>query len=600
MVMCLRYGGGVTAGISVATVKKRYVTKDGQERVYESHLLRRSFRRDGKVAHETLANLSVLPVAQRELLRRSLSGQQFVAADGVRATVARSLPHGDVALVMAQAKAVGLAALLGPAGRRRDLALALIVSRVVRPATKLSTLTWWADTTLGVDLGITDADTDEVYEAMDWLLLRQDAIEGKLARRHLANETTNPHRMALFDLSSSWMEGTGCPLAARGYSRDGKKGKLQIEYGLLTDPAGRPVAVRVFAGNTGDPAAFVEAVRVVRQRFRLRQMVMVGDRGMITSARIDALRELPAEQGLAWLTCLRSPAIAALAAADGPLQMSLFDTQDLAEITHPDYPGERLIACRNPALAEQRAHKRQTLLAATEDTLAPILAAVAAGRLHGAGAIGLRVGKVLGKYKMAKHFQVTITDTTLTITRDQTAIDAEAALDGIYVVRTSVPADTLDTAGVVTAYKNLTHVERDWRNIKIDDLALRPIHHRLADRVKAHVLICMLAQYLVWHLRRALAPLTYTDQRSPTRANPVAPAQRSQAAKRKASHQHDHHGQPYHSFRGLLTHLATLTRNDLRYGSSDNDPTIPTLAIPTPTQRRAFDLIGAPIPITLA
>jgi len=589
----------VTAGISVATVKKRHVTKDGQERVYESHLLRRSFREDGKVKHETLANLTALPAQQRELLRRSLSGQQFAPVDSLRATVTRSLPHGDVALVMAQAKALGLPALLGPAGRPRDLALALIISRVVRPATKLSTLTWWADTTLGVDLGVADAGTDEVYQAMDWLLDRQDAIEARLARRYLTDPATNPLRMALFDLSSSWMEGTCCPLAARGYSRDGKKGKAQIEYGLMTDPAGRPVAVRVFAGNTGDPTAFIEAVRVVREEFGLRHMVMVGDRGMITNARIDALRELPGEEGWAWLTCLRAPAIAALAADDGPLQMSLFDTQDLAEISHPDYPGERLVACRNPALAAQRAHKRQQLLAATETTLAPILTAVAEGRLTGAGTIGLRVGEVMGRYKMAKHFQVIITDTTLTITRDQAAIDAEAALDGIYVIRTSVPAGTLDTAGVVTAYKDLSHIERDWRNIKVDDLALRPIHHRLEDRVKAHVLICMLAEYLVWHLRRALAPLTYTDQHPPQRTNPVAPAQRSTTAARKASRQHDEHDQPYHSFRGLLTHLATLTRNDLRYGDHDTDPVIPTLTIATPTQRRAFELIGAAIPVTL-
>jgi hypothetical protein len=594
-----RYDCGVTAGISVATLTKRHVAKDGQERVYETHLLRRSFRQDGKVKHETLANLTALPAQQRELLRRSLSGQQFAPVDSLHATVTRSLPHGDVALVMAQAKALGLPALLGEAGRPRDLALALIVSRVVRPATKLATWTWWADTTLGIDLGVADASTDEVYAAMDWLLDRQDAIEARLARRHLGDAVGNPLRMALFDLSSSWMEGSQCPLAARGYSRDGKKGKAQIEYGLLTDPAGRPVGVRVFPGSTGDPTAFIEAVTMVRTKFGLRHMVMVGDRGMITSARIEALRELPAEEGWAWLTCLRAPAIAALAADDGPLQMSLFDTQDLAEITHPDYPGEQLIACRNPALATQRAHKRQVLLAATETTLAPILTAVADGRLSGAGRIGLRVGKVLGTYKMAKHFQVTITDTTLTITRDQAAIDAEAALDGIYVIRTNVAADTLDPAGAVAAYKNLSHLERDWRNIKIDDLDLRPIHHRLTERVQAHVLICMLAQYLVWHLRHALAPLTYTDEHPPTRSNPVAPAQRSETAQRKASRQHDHDNQPYHSFRGLLTHMATLTRNDLRYGDHNTDPIIPTLTIATPTQRRAFELIGATIPITL-
>jgi hypothetical protein len=576
------------------------VTKAGEQRLYQSHLLRRTFREDGKVKHQTLANLTPLPAEQIDLLRRSLNGETFVPVDTAAVTVERSLPHGDVALVLAQAHALGFPVLLGPAGRQRDLALAMIVSRVVRPGPKLTTLTWWGDTTLGVDLGVADASTDEVYAAMDWLLGRQDSIEAKLARAHLTNEATNPHRMALFDLSSSWMEGQHCTLAARGYSRDGKKGKLQIEYGLLTDPAGRPVAVRVFAGNTGDPTAFVEAVAVVRNKFGLRNMVMVGDRGMITNARIDKLKELPVEDGFAWLTCLRAPAIAALAADRGPLQMSLFDQHDLAEISHPDYPGERLVACRNPALAEQRTRKRADLLAATEALLAPVVTAVAEGRLAGADKIGLKVGKLIDKHKMSKHFDIAITDTTLAITRRQANIAAEAALDGIYVIRTGVTADKLDAAGVVTAYKNLSHVERDWRNIKIDDLDLRPIHHRLADRVKAHVLICMLAEYLVWHLRRALAPLTYTDEQPPTRANPVAPAQRSAAAARKASRQRDEHKQPYHGFRGLLTHMATLTRNDLRYGQKTTDPVIPTLAVPTRTQRRAFELLGATIPIDLA
>jgi hypothetical protein len=500
---------------------------------------------------------------------------------------------------MAQARALGLPALLGPAGRARDLALALIVSRVVRPGTKKATLSWWGDTTLGADLGVAGASTDEVYAAMDWLLTRQDSIEAKLARRHLTDEATNPHRMALFDLSSSWVEGRQCPLAARGYSRDGKKGKPQIEYGLLTDPAGRPVAVRVFAGNTGDPTAFVEALTVVRNKFRLQQMVMVGDRGMITSARIAAIKELPPEEGWAWLTCLRAAEIRKLAET-GPLQMSLFDQQDLAEIAHPDFPDERFIACRNPALAQERARKRQDLLAATEKLFAPIITAVAQGRLRGEDQIGLKLGKVLSKYKMAKHFTITITDTSLAITRDQTAIDAEAALDGIYVIRTSVPVDILGPADIVVAYKNLSNVERDWRNIKVDDLDLRPIHHWLEDRVKAHVLICMLAQYLVWHLRHALAPLTYTDEQPPTRDNPVAPAQRSTAAARKASRHVDQHDQPLYSFRGLLTHLATLTRNDVRYGHDDNAPAVPTLAASTPTQRRAFELLGTTVPLTLA
>jgi hypothetical protein len=584
----------------VATTRKRHVTKAGLERFYESHLLRRTYREDGKVKHETLANVTALPDEQLDLLRRSLKGEKFVPVDTLRVAVERSLPHGDVALVMAQARALGFPGLLGPAGRQRDLALALIVSRVVRPAPKLATLTWWGDTTLGVDLGVAGAATDEVYAAMDWLLGRQDPIEMKLARRHLLDETTNPHRMALFDLSSSWMEGQHCSLAARGYSRDGKKGKPQIEYGLLTDPAGRPVAVRVFPGNTGDPTAFVEAVTVVRDKFGLRNMVMVGDRGMITNARIDKLKELPVEDGFAWLTCLRAPQIAALAADGGPLQMSLFDQQDLAEISHPDYPDERLVACRNPALAEQRAHKRDNLLAATEQLLAPTLTAVTQTRLTGADKIGLKVGKLIDKYKMAKHFDIAITDTTLTITRRQANIDAEAALDGVYVIRTSLTADKLDPAGVVIAYKNLSHLERDWRNIKVDDLDLRPVHHRLADRVKAHVMICMLAEYLTWHLRRVLAPLTYTDERPPVRSNPVAPAQRSTAAARKASRQRNEHDQPYYSFRGLLGHLATLTRNDIRYGDKTADPVIPTLAIPTPAQRRAFELLAATVPASLA
>ena len=560
------------------------------EKEYVSWLVRRSFREGEKVRHETLANLSALPAATIEAVRASLSGKALVTAGDDLRTV-RSLPHGHVAAVWAAAKAVGLPALLGPAGRDRDLALALIVSRVVAPGSTLSTLSWWTDTTLGVDLDVADAGTDEVYAAMDWLVGRQDAIERKLAARHLAADV-NPSRMALFDLSSSWMEGHHCPLAARGYSRDGRKGKAQIEYGLLTDPAGRPVAVRVFAGNTGDPTAFVAAVSVVRTKFGLQDLVMVGDRGMITSARIDALKQ---HTELDWLTCLRAPAIAALAADGGPLQLTLFDQQDLAEITHPDYPGERLIACRNPLLAQERTRKRDELLTATEALLAPLVASVNAGTLQGAAAIGLKAGKLINKYKMAKHFQLDITDTTVTITRDTGRIAAAQALDGIYVLRTSVTADHLDAAGVVTAYQQLSYVERDFRHIKADDLALRPVHHRLEDRVKAHILICMLAAYLVQHLRHLLAPLTYTDTQPPARTNPVAPARRSAAATRKASRHRDEADEPIRSFRGLLTHLATLTRNRIHISGTEFDQ----LTEPTPTQRRVFELLGTPIPITL-
>jgi DDE family transposase len=578
----------------VVRIKSRHTDRQGRERTYESRLLRRTYREGGTVRNETLANLSKLPDAVVDAVEAALKGEVLVPTGQAAAVIARSLPHGHVAAVHAMARRLGLPALLGPAGRQRDLALALIISRVVHPGSKLSTLAWWADVTLGADLGVGDASTGEAYAAMDWLAARQDAIEKKLARRHLAPEA-NPQRTALFDLSSSWLEGTHCPLGARGYSRDGKKGNIQIEYGLLTDPEGRPVAVRVFEGNTADPAAFTQILGTVHDDFQLRRMVMVGDRGMITSARIAAIRELDGKY--AWITALRAPAIRKLAADDGPLQLSLFDEQDLAEITSPDFPGERLIACRNPALAAERARKREDLLAATEKLLAPIAARVAAGRLAGAAAIGKKAGEVLNKYKMAKHFEVTITDHSLTAGRRQAQIAGEARLDGIYVIRTPLPEADLDAAGTVTAYKNLKYVERDFRHIKSDDLDLRPVFHRLERRVKGHVLICMLAAYLTWHLRQVWAPLTYTDEEPPAQANPVAPARRSAPAEAKASRQHDENGRPYRSFQGLLAHLGTLTRNELRFPATP--AAVPVLAEPTSQQRQAFDLIGAPIPLTL-
>jgi len=581
----------------VARNKSLYVAKSGEERVYESVLLRRTFRDGKKVKHETLANLSKLPSEAVDAIESTLKGQTLVPA-GQAFTITRSLPHGHVAAVTAMAHKLGLPALLGPAGRARDIAFALIVSRVVRPASKLSTLAWWPDTTLGVDLGVADAPIDEVYAAMDWLVGRQDAIEKQLAARHL-DPSVNPGRMALFDLTSSWVTGRCCELAARGYSRDGKKGCEQIEYAILTDVEGRPVAVRVFPGNTADPSAFAEIVTAMKDTFALQDLVLVGDRGMITTARITALREL-GESGtdFGWITALRAPQIAKLAADDGPLQMSLFDQQDLAQIAHPDYPGERLIACRNPLLAAERTRKRGELLAATEKLLGPIIARVAAGRLSGADQIGVAVGRVIDKYKVGKHFHRTITDTALTVERRHDQIAAEAALDGIYVLRTSVPADTLDAAEVVAGYKNLANVERDFRIIKVDDLDLRPIHHRLDDRVKAHVLICMLACYLVWHLRKAWAPMTFTDEHPPQRANPVAPAQRSGGAATKASRQHDESGNAYRSFRGMLDHLATLTRNQIRYKGTDTE--IPMLAEATRDQRRAFQLLDTAIPLRAA
>ncbi|KZS65040.1 transposase, partial [Mycobacterium ostraviense] len=408
-------------------------------------LVRRTFRQGGKVRHETLANLSKLPAEAITAIEASLKGQTLVAA-GSEFTVTRALPHGDVAAVAAMARTLGMPALLGPPCRSRDLALGLIISRVVKPASKLATVSGWADTTLGVDLGIADASTDEIYAAMDWLVNRQGAIETELAAKHLGLQA-NPSKMALFDLSSTWMTGNHCELAARGYSRDGKKGLPQINFGLLGDREGRPVAVRVFPGNTADPKAFTKIVADLQDTFALDNLVMVGDRGMITTARINALRELnEAGADFGWITALRAPQIAALAADQGPLQMSLFDTQDLVEIVHPDYPGERLIACRNPLLAAQRARKRHNLLAATEKLLGPIKSRVQSGRLAGAADIGKAVGKVIGKYKVAKHFDTTISDDSFTYHRNQAAIDAEAALDGIYVIRTSVDAAELAPA----------------------------------------------------------------------------------------------------------------------------------------------------------
>jgi hypothetical protein len=575
-------------------VRKSHIDKNGQEREYRSAYLRRSYRQDGKVRNETVANLSALPEHVVDFIEAGLKGRHLVPAD-TAATITRSLPHGHVAAVAAQAKALGLPGLLGPASRTRDLAFALIIARVCRPGSKLATTHWWADTTLAEDLGVAAATTDEVYAAMDWLAARQEGIEGRLATRHLGPEA-NPDRLALFDLSSSWVTGHHCELAARGYSRDGKKGLEQIEYGLLTDPDGRPVAVRVVPGNTADPTAFEAIAKDMKTTFGLDEMVMVGDRGMITSARIEQLKELG---GLGWVTALRAPAIKALAADDGPLQLSLFDQVNLAEIAHPDYPGERLIACRNPALAAERGRKRGELLAATDTELARIGTAVDAGRLAGAGKIGVKVGKVIGKYNMEKHYSVTITDTAFTVTRNEEQIIAEAALDGIYIIRTSVPAQRMDPAKVVATYKSLANVERDFRSLKSIDLSLRPIHHRTETRVKAHVFICMLAAYLTWHLRRAWAPLTFTDENRPEPADPVTPAQRSGAAQAKASRRTTTGGHTVYSFQTLLGHLATLTRNDIRYGTDPNTPTIPTLAAPTPLQRQAFDLIGQPVPHNL-
>ncbi|MGQ0719599.1 MAG: IS1634 family transposase [Pseudonocardiales bacterium] len=568
---------------------RQYTTVDGQRRAYPCHLLRRSFRDEqGRPRKETLANLSALPPEAIDVLRKVLKGATLVDADATFDTE-RSVPHGDVAAAHVMATRLGLRKLLGSASRERDIAYALILSRVVRPKSKLSTARWWSagDTTLGPDLGVADASTDEVYAAMDWLVGRQQGVEATLAARHLS-----AGGIAMFDLSSSWVEGRRCDLAAFGHSRDGKRGRPQIEYGLLTCPAGRPVAIEVFTGNTSDAISFKTAVARVRDNFGIEKIVLVGDRGMITTTRITELRQL---EGMDWITALKAPAIAALASDDGPLQLSLFDTHNLAEITHPNYPGERLICCRNPVLAEERARTRQALLAATEQDLAKIAMSVQAGRLTGADKIGERIGKVIGKHKVGKHFLREVTDTTFTYRRNEDKISAEAALDGIYVIRTSVTDATLNPAQVVTAYKNLKYVERDFHIIKADDLDLRPIHHYLDKRVRAHVLICMLAAYLTWHLREALAELTFTDQHIPDPDDPVAPAQRSPQAKTKDATKHTPDGLPLHRYKDLLQHLSTLDRQVINFGGQR----IEKITTPTPIQRRAFELLGAPVPVTL-
>jgi hypothetical protein len=570
----------------IDNASRQYKTASGERRTSRCYLLRRSYRDEqGRPRNQTLANLSALPDHVIEALGRLLAGAILVNPDDAF-EVKRSVPHGDVAAAHVMASKLGLAELLGQACRERDIAYALVLSRAVRPAPKLATARWWAagDTTVGADLGVADASTDEIYAAMDWLTARQRQIEKKLAARHLTEGG-----IAMFDLSSSWVEGSCCELAAFGHSRDGKRGRRQIEYGLLTDPHGRPVAVEVFAGNTSDPESFKTAITRVRTDFGIERLIMAGDRGMITGTRIDDLRKL---DGMDWITALKAPAIKKLAEDGGPLQMSLFDTCNFAEITHPDYPGERLVCCHNPVLEADRARTRAELLADTEAELAKIHSSVTAGRLKDPDKIGIRVGKVINKRKVAKHFILDIGPGRLAWRRDEEKITAEAALDGIYVIRTSVPGSTLDAAGAVTAYKDLKHVERDFRITKADDLDLRPIHHYLPGRVRGHVLICMLACYLTWHLRAALAELTFTDQHIPAPADPVAPAQRSPQAKAKDAAKRNGDGLPVYRYRDLLAHLATLDRQTITFAGQ----AIEKLTTPTPVQRRAFELLGAAVP----
>ncbi|MGD0430912.1 MAG: IS1634 family transposase [Acetobacteraceae bacterium] len=555
-------------------------------------LLRESYRENGKVRKRTLCNLSDWPTAHIEGLRGVLKGGTVIAPDRDAFTVTRSLPHGHAALVLGTARKIGLDSMIGPAGERcRDLVLAMIAARIIDPGSKLAAARALAPATatssLGTILGLGEVGEDELYTALDWLGERQPAIETALAKRHLKNGT-----LVLYDVSSSYMEGRCCSLAHRGYSRDGRKGTLQIVYGLLCAPDGCPVAIEVFDGNTGDPTTLAVQVQKLKQRFGLDHVVLVGDRGMITQAR---LTEDIKTAGLDWITALRAPAIKELVKG-GALQLSLFDERDMASITSPDFPGERLIVCRNPDLAAERTRKRQDLLAATERDLGRIQTAVSRKRnpLRGAAAIGLAAGAVIEKHKMRKHFDLAITDTGFSLMRKADAITAEAATDGIYIVRTSLAAELLDDAATVRSYKSLSQVERAFRCIKTVDLHVRPVHHWLADRVRAHVFLCMLAYYLEWHMRRKLAQLLFDDTdreaAESLRKSIVASARRSPEAIRKQNTGITLDGLPVHSFRTLLADLATLARNTIITAITPGYP-LTVLTRPTPVQRRAFELM---------
>jgi transposase len=555
-------------------------------------LLRESYRENGKVRKRTLCNLSDWPAAHVEGLRGVLKGGTVIAPDRDAFTVTRSLPHGHAALALGTARKISLDGMIGPVGNRcRDLVLAMIVARIIDPGSKLAATRALSPTTaassLGTILGLGEVDEDELYTALDWLRERQPAIETALAKRHLKNGT-----LVLYDVSSSYMEGSCCSLAHRGYSRDGRKGTLQIVYGLLCAPDGCPVAIEVFDGNTGDPKTLAVQVEKLKQRFGLDHVVLVGDRGMITQARLTADIKTA---GLDWITALRGPAIKELVKG-GAFQLSLFDERDMASITAPDFPGERLIVCRNPDLAAKRTHKRQELLDATGRDLARIQTAVDRKRnpLRGATEIALVVGTVIEKHKMRKHFDLAITDTSFTFARKADQIAEEAATDGIYIVRTSLTAAVLDDVATVRSYKSLSQVERAFRCIKTVDLQVRPVHHWLADRVRAHVFLCMLAYYLEWHMRQKLAPLLFDDIDKETaeaaRESVVAKAQRSPAAIKKQTTGVTSEGTPVHSFRTLLADLATLARNTIVTAVAPDLP-LTVFTRPTTVQQRAFELL---------
>ena len=563
----------------VAKIERRH-----GDRVYVSHLVRRSLREGERVRHETIANVSRLPEEAIEVLRRALRGEGLVAFSD-RFRICDPLPHGHVEAVLLAARRLGLPRLLDRSpSKQRELALALILERLLAPGSKLYTARALSQSTLAAELGVEGSDQDDLYDAMDWLSERQVGIENRLARRHLRDG-----ELVLYDVSSTYFEGRSCPLARVGYSRDGKRGMPQIVYGLLTDAGGCPVAVEVFEGSLHDDKTLPAQLEKLRRRFKLKRIVVVSDRGMVTKANLEALR---CEQGVGWITALKAPQVRRLV-KEGALQLSLFDEQNLAEIESEDYPGERLVVCRNPLVAEERARKRESLLCATERELSEIEHRVEQGTLRGEAEIGLAAGAVWNRYRVRKHFALEITDTTFSFSRKQEQIEAEAALDGIYVLRTSVSAETLPTTRVVRSYKQLKEVERAFRSFK-GPLEIRPIHHRLEQRVRAHVFLCMLAYYLEWHLREAWAELTFKDEFPATAQDPVAKASRSRAAERKARTKRTHSGQAPHSFRSLISELGRRTSNTIQIEGTEASFT--QLSQPTALQARALELIETKVP----
>jgi len=589
-------------------VRSQFKTKDGVTHDHESALLRRAWKENGKVHRHTVASLTHRPAAEIDALELVLNkgwrpdGPRLAAPEATKSSKVKDVAlgpgrtHGGVAAVLGAADAIGLPGMLGPPGRNRDLVMGLIAARLCHPASKVAQSAWWAQTTLGEDYGLGEPGKDEAFRAMDWLAARKDTIEQALAAKYLADPDANPAKLVLYDLTSTWMEGTKCELAAFGHSRDNKKGRSQIEFALIAAPSGVPVGLRVFGGDTSDPIACKQAISAIAEQFAMDQAVLVGDRGMVTGTRIDDLKKTP---GLGWIGALRRSSIAALAADNGPLQMTLFDQTDLFDFTDPRFPGELLVACRNPFRADGDKVKREKLITATLADLDKVATRVAKGNLVGAGAINRAVGQVINKRKVGRLVTVDVARAHISIGRNAAAIDAEAMLDGVYVIRTSLGKDQLAPAAVLTAYKQLKEVEKDFKWIKSTDIAVRPVRHWKVARVEAHLLICMLAAVLEHHLRAAWAPLTFTDEHPGPPPTPSKPARRSAHADAKAAKRHREDGLDLRSFGELLDHLGAMTRNTITIATPAGEQSFVEVTRPTKVQAEAFRLLGAKIPKVL-